>query len=232
MNAYTHQMHENSSVAAPGLNDPLPVIRVVIADDHPIMRQGTRALLEQAPDIEVVGEADNHNAVREVVAALRPDILLLDIQMPGPPAPETEAWVRQHYPGTETLVLTAHNRDDYLAEMLAAGARGFLLKDVDGHRLVIAIRRTIRGELLFTPQQFGRARQWEAIHTRWRSLTAREREVMQYAEQGQRNTEIAQTLRISARTIETHIRNAVRKLDVAGRGAALKWMREHHLVEK
>jgi DNA-binding NarL/FixJ family response regulator len=103
-------------------------IQVVLADDYPPTRQGVRAVLEEAPDVEVVAEAKDGVEAKEPVAELRPDILLLDLVMPGPKPVDIERWVRDNYPETETLILTTHDRDAFLAEMEEAGAEGFLTK--------------------------------------------------------------------------------------------------------
>jgi DNA-binding NarL/FixJ family response regulator len=134
--------------------------RVLIADDHPVTRAGIRAILEGAPDIEVVAEAQDGLEAQRLVAELCPRILLLDLVMPGPRPREIEAWVRAHYPETITLVLTAHDRDVFLAEAIEGGVAGFLTKEEAPHRLVKAIRRAARGETLISGEQLARARHW------------------------------------------------------------------------
>ena len=129
-------------------------IRVVLADDHPPTRQGVRAALEGAPDIDVVGEAGDGVEAKKLIVELRPDILLLDLIMPGPKPADIERWVRHNHPETITLILTAHDRDALLAEMAAAGAAGFLTKDEDPPALVAAIRRAAQGEALYTPSNW------------------------------------------------------------------------------
>ena len=147
-------------------------IRVLLADDHPPTRQGVRAVLESAPDIDVVGEAGDGVEAKKLVAELGPDILLLDLIMPGPKPADIERWVRHNRPETITLILTAHDRDALLAEMEAAGAAGFLTKDEDPPALVAAIRRAAQGEALYTPEQLERVHRWrEEVGQRWESLT-------------------------------------------------------------
>ncbi len=180
-------------------------IQVVLTDDHPPTRRGVRAALEEAPDIEVVGEAGDGAEAKELVAELRPDVLLLDLVMPGPRPVDIERWVRDNYPETETLILTAHDRDAFLAEMEEAGAAGFLTKDEDTPALVQAIRRAARGEVLYTQEQLERARRWrQEVSARWESLTGREREVLRLLVEGETNREIAQALRISEKTAGHH----------------------------
>ncbi|HHX42790.1 MAG TPA: response regulator transcription factor [Chloroflexi bacterium] len=136
-------------------------IDVLLADDHPSVRAGIRAILERAPDLRVVGEAADGAEARRLVAALRPQVLLLDLRMPGPPPEKTVAWVRARYPKTVVLVLTAYDLDAYLARMLAAGAAGYLVKGVAPERLVAAVRRVARGEVIFGKRQLARARRWQ-----------------------------------------------------------------------
>ncbi len=141
------------------MGDLEPIIRLVLADDQEITRKGIRAMLSGAPDIEVVGEAKDGNEAQELTARLRPHILLLDLIMPGPRPYEVERWVRANCPETITLILTAHDRDAYLAEMVEAGAAGYLTKEISAQRLIEAIRRAVRGEALFDQTQLARAPQ-------------------------------------------------------------------------
>ncbi|NBD34421.1 MAG: response regulator [Chloroflexi bacterium] len=203
-------------------------IRVVLADDHPPTRQGIRAALERAPDIDVVGEAGDGAAAKKLVAKLGPDILLLDLVMPGPKPTDIERWVRHNHPETITLILTAHDRDALLAEMEAAGAAGFLTKDEDTLALVTAIRRAAQGEALYTPEQMERTRRWrEEVGQRWESLTEREREVLRELVAGQSNSAIAETLSVAKKTVEYHVTNILRKLGVASRLEAAAWVHDH-----
>lgn len=124
-------------------------ITVLIADDEPIARAGIRTLLAQAEDIEIIGEAQNGYEAKELIPELRPQVLLLDLKMPGPRPYEIEKWVRESYPKIVTLVLTSHDRDSYLAAMMDAGAAGYLSKEESAERLIGAIRRAVGGEILF-----------------------------------------------------------------------------------
>src|SRR6266496_1414938 len=122
------------------------IITVLIADDHEITRTGIRNLLEQVPDFRVLGEAEDGNEIKGLVAKHHPQILLLDLIMPNLSPAEMEKWVRTNYPETITLVLTAHDRDSYLSNMMDAGAAGYLDKKLRAGQLVSAIRRAARGE--------------------------------------------------------------------------------------
>ena len=194
---------------------------------------GIRAVLEEASDIEVVGEAKDGIEAKQMVAELRPDILLLDLVMPGLRLFEIEEWVRTNYPEPITLVLTGHDRDCYLAKMIEAGVAGFLTKEETPQRLVEAIRRAARGEILITREQLFRANHWRReVGERWRSLTARERQVLGLIVRGQSNQQIAEALTITERTVETHVGNLLNKLSVASRAKAITWAWQHEVLEE
>lgn len=203
-------------------------IRVLIADDCPVTRAGICALLAAAQDITVLGEAGNGAEAQAMVAALQPDVLLLDFVMPGNHALEVERWTRQHYPEIATLILTGHDRDAYLAQAIAAQVAGYLLKEQAPGQLVASIRRAARGECLIDGAQLTRARRWRAtIQARWESLTAREQEVLLQLARGKTNPQIAETLSIALRTVETHIQHILSKLAVASTREASAWAWEH-----
>ncbi len=204
------------------------LIRVLVADDHTLAREGIRTLLQTARDIEVVGEARDGAEAQRMVAALRPDILLLDLVMPGPAPFEIERWVRESYPETTVLILTGHDRDHFLAQAVEEGVAGYLTKDVVQTDLVAAIRRAAGGEVLITSEQFTRARRWSReVSERWEGLTEREREVLGILVQGKRNAEIAEALSITVRTVEMHLTNVMQKLGVHSRTEAVVWVHDN-----
>ena len=165
---------------------------------------------------------------RSLIANLQPDILLLDLKMPGMRAAEVETWVREHYPAIVTLVLTAHDRDFYLAEMLAAGVSGYLDKSQRGEQLIEAIRRAAAGENLFTNEQLNRALRWQQnAGDKWQSLTGREREISQLLVQGLNDVALAKALNISPRTASFHVASLLKKLMVATRQEAVAWLIKH-----
>jgi len=211
------------------MSETSDTIRVLLADDHPALRAGgIRAILEGTPDIQIVGEAKDGIEANRMVADLCPDILLLDLVMPGPRPSEIEAWVRTHYPETITLVLTAHDRDAFLADMVEAGAVGFVTKEEAPERLVEAIRRAARGEVIYDQEQLWRARRWrEEVGERWESLTGRERQVLQLLVEGLDNAAIAEALCVTTKTVEYHVTNTLNKLGVASRLEAAVWVRDH-----
>lgn len=200
------------------------IITVLIADDHPGWIAGVRSIIQRAPDMQIVGEVQEGDQIKQKVAELNPDILLLDLVMPNHNPIELEKWVRENYPEIITLVLTAHHRDAYLANMMEAGAAGYLDKKLKANDLLTAIRRAARGEYLYDMEQIERAKRWrEEITAKWESLSKREREVLQLLTEGQDNHAIAVSLGISINTVEKHLKNIYKKLGVTSRSEAIHW---------
>jgi len=199
-------------------------IRVLLADDHPVARAGIRAALEGAPDIEIVGEARDGLEVQRLTAQLHPDVVLLDLVMPGLRPVEFVHWVQANCPQTEVLPLTAHDWDYYLAGMLEAGAAGFLTKSEPLERLVERVRCAARGQILFSKEQRERVEHWrEEVSTRWESLTAREREVLLLLAKGLDNAAISMTLDVTVKAVEHHVTNILYKLGLDSRLKAAVW---------
>lgn len=187
-------------------------------------RKGIRNFLQQAQDIQVVGEAQDGNETKTLVSELRPRILLLDLIMPDSSPIELERWVRANYPETITLVLTAHDRDAYLSGMMEAGVAGYLDKTLRAGQLISAIRRAARGEFLFDKKQLERARRWrEDVSRKWENLSDREREVLQMLTEGAENKAISAALGITVNTVEKHLQNIYKKLGVTSRTEAVHW---------
>jgi DNA-binding NarL/FixJ family response regulator len=204
--------------------NPQKTITVLIADDHEVTRKGICAFLAQAPDLQIVGEARDGDELKRLVAELRPQILLLDLIMPDHSPVEFEKWVRENYPETITLVLTAHDRDAYLSNMMEAGVAGYLDKKLRAGQLIASIRRAARGEILFDEKQLDRARRWrEEVNGKWESLSNREREVLQRLTEGMDNNVIAASLEITINTVEKHLRNIYLKLGITSRSEAILW---------
>jgi len=203
-------------------------ITVLLADDHPVAREGVRGILAKLPDIQIVGEAQNEKEVKELVAKLHPKILLLDLKMPGTSPFEIEKWVRENYPETITLVLTAHDRDFYLAGMMDAGIAGYLSKTERADNLIAAIRRAAIGDSLFTNEQVIRAKKWrQEVGEKWEKLTEREREVLLLVAQGQSNKTIAKNLGITLKTVAYHISTILDRLDLESRSEAVAWLHKY-----
>jgi DNA-binding NarL/FixJ family response regulator len=193
-------------------------IRVLVADDHMIVRTGIRHVLESEPGFEVVGEAANGADALSLAAELLPDVVVLDISMPDVSGLELAAQLRDTG-GTRVLILSMHNNAEYVLESVRAGAHGYLLKDTAATELRTAIRAVCQGESYFSPPVASRLsaavrgdRDQRAAGLE--QLTAREREVLLGIAQGRTNKEIATELHISHRTVETHRESLMRKLQI------------------
>jgi DNA-binding NarL/FixJ family response regulator len=205
------------------------VIRVLIADDHGIVRSGLRMLLERQLDIEVIGEAgDGAEAVR-LVERLRPDVALMDLVMPGMDGVTATAAITQRYPEMDVVAMTSFTQADMVHGALRAGAAGYLLKDAEADEVAAAIRAARRGEVHLDPvvaKQLTRSLVAPKPQT-VTALTDREREVLVLVAQGLSNQQIADSLVISERTARTHVSNILGKLGVvSGTQAALLAIRE------
>jgi NarL family two-component system response regulator LiaR len=199
-------------------------ITIMIVDDHPGWIEGVRTIIHKASDMQIVGEVQDGEAIKQKIAELQPDILLLDLVMPNHNPAELEKWVREKYPDVVTLVLTAHDRDAYLAGMMEAGAAGYLDKKMKANDLLDAIRRAARGEFLYDKEQMERAQRWrEEVGRKWDSLSGREREVLQLLTEGTDNNGIASSLNVSIHTVEKHLKNVFKKLSVTSRTEAILW---------
>ncbi len=195
-------------------------IRVLLADDHPLVRAGIRATLTAEPDLTVVGEAINSHEVQRLCQELDPDVLLLDLNMPGPSPAKTVAYVREQCPELRVLVLTAYDDDAYVRGMVAAGVSGYVLKDEAPQMLVRAIRAVMEGNHWFSRplvEKLAQKSTGAMVRTETQSLTARELEVLRLVATGKTNQEIAVALGISVKTVEKHLGELFTKLGVASR---------------
>ncbi|HEY8257254.1 MAG TPA: response regulator transcription factor [Gemmatimonadales bacterium] len=195
-----------------------PVIRVLVADDHAIVRTGIRHVLEGEPGFEVVGEASNGAEALALALALAPDVAVLDISMPGDSGLRVAAELRERSPDTRVLILSMHDNTEYVLESVRAGAHGYLLKDTAATELRGAIRAVSSGESYFSPPiakrltAVVRGQEAESPAGLLAQLTGREREVLERVASGKTNKEIASELGISHRTVETHRESMMRKL--------------------
>jgi DNA-binding NarL/FixJ family response regulator len=208
--------------------------RVVLVDDHPLLRRGFRSLLTGEPDLEVVGEASNGREAIELCQRLRPDFVLMDVRMPEMDGLAATREIKREDPGTVVLIMTMHENTDYLLEALDAGAAGYVLKDTPAERLISAVRRTLNGESPLNQELAaellrhlaGERKKQEAprlpesrvqLHE---PLTPRELEVLGLLATGLTNQQIAQTLVISKGTVKVHVERIIRKLNVSDRTQA------------
>lgn len=203
------------------------MIRVMITDDHLIVREGLRLILETADDIEVVGEAVDGANCLELVSTLKPDVILMDLQMPRMDGITTIGHLRKDFPEIAIVILTTYNEDDLMIQGLQAGARGYLLKDSSRESLLDAIRAGARGETLLKPEILTRVLAPQSVpkvvsFTQAEStLTERELEVLQLAAKGERNKEMAYKLGITERTVKAHLQSIYQKFGVDSRAAAV-----------
>jgi DNA-binding NarL/FixJ family response regulator len=208
------------------------MIRVLIADDHPVVRQGLRTFLGVQEDIDVVGEAAGGAEVVSQAEALTPDVILLDLNMPGVDGLTALRELRERGVPARVLVLTSVGERARVLPVVRAGAAGYLYKDVDPHALVQAIRAVHDGHVLFAPEAADAmlaADQGEKATT---PLTEREREVLVQIAQGRSNREIARVLVVSEKTVKTHVSNILMKLGLQDRTQAALYAVRHGLAER
>ena len=217
---------------------PHAPIRVVIADDQALVRAGFRMILEAQPDIRVVGEATDGAAAAEAVRRTLPDVVLMDVRMPGVDGLEATRQILAAEGATaRVLVLTTFDLDEYVYAALRSGASGFLLKDVSPEHLVMAVRLIAAGEQLLAPsitrrlvERFARPTPTRERAGRLETLTSREQEVLRLVARGLSNAEIAERLVVSEATVKTHIAHLFAKLEVRDRAQAVVVAYESGLV--
>jgi len=207
--------------AGPFLSEAAERIRCVIADDHEMLRYGVRRLLEDAPDFAVVGEAGDAAEALKLVLQYRPDLVLLDISMPGMSSFEAGRLIEEHCSGTRIVYLTMHEDQEYVQQALRSGASGYMLKDTPAPLLLRALREVHRGERSLSPQIQEKLQneaigpnQSARVPLRRSALTLREREVMKLLAEGHTVRKAAAVLGISVKTVEAHKFNLMRKLDI------------------
>jgi DNA-binding NarL/FixJ family response regulator len=215
----------------------MELIRVLIADDHAFYREGVRAMLREVAETEVIGEATTGDEAVARALDLQPDIILMDIKMPGLNGIEATRHILQASSHIGVLVITMFEDDASVFAAMRAGARGYLLKDADQDELVRAVKAIHRGEAIFSPtiaqrliHYFAALKPTEAVA--FPELTEREREILHFIAQGQSNPEIANRLVLSLKTVQNHVSNIFSKLQVADRSQAIVRAREAGLGQK
>jgi DNA-binding NarL/FixJ family response regulator len=198
------------------------VIRVVVADDHPIVRSGIVALLQEADDVEVVGQASDGDAAVAVTLAERPDVVLMDLRMPGLNGDAATAQILAEEPGVRVLILTTYESDDQILAAIEAGAAGYLLKAAPESEILAGVRATARGETALAPSAVAAlVRRTTGAAATGPSLSPRELDVLQLVAQGNSNPAIGRALFLSETTVKTHLGHVFEKLGVNDRTRAV-----------
>lgn len=212
-------------------------IRILIADDHAVVRSGLRSVLRTDPDLEVVGEAGDGGETETLVETLRPDLVLLDVTMPPDSGIEIAKRLRQNHPDLKLIFLTIHEDESLLHEALRAGASGYLIKRAEESEILQAIQAVNQGDIYVHPAMT-RALLRRNVTTERRSgepverLTPREVDVLRLLSKGNTNREAAEILGLSVRTVESHRANLMGKLDVSSRVELVSYAEEHELLEE
>jgi DNA-binding NarL/FixJ family response regulator len=222
-----HARHRGETPAAPDTRPATGKISVLIADDHPVVRQGLRAFLELQPDIAVVGEAADGEQAALLAAQLSPDVVLLDLVMPGTDGVTALELMAEAGTTSKVLVVTSFGETRTVVPAIRAGARGYVSKEVEPSALAAAIRAVAAGHVLLGPEiaaELLRPGPADSAGSATEpQLTAREREVLELIARGRSNREIARALTLSEKTVKTHVSNILMKLGVADRTQAALW---------
>jgi two-component system response regulator NreC len=210
-------------------------VRVLIADDHAVVRLGVRQLLDEEPDFEVVGEAVDGSQTLSLVESLQPDVVLMDIAMPGMDGLQATREIKARWPDVDVLVLTVHRSDKYFFEMLQAGASGYVLKGAEIGALVYALRVVSRGEVFIYPtmaQQLVRyyLSRAEGGAGSGPSLSPREKEILGLLAEAHSTKEIAEKLSISPSTVHSHRANLMSKLDLSSRRELIQYAQQRGFI--
>jgi len=197
------------------------LIKVLIADDHAVLRHGLRLILQETPDLRVVGEAADGETAVTLIQELQPDVVLMDLNMPGLNGVEATHRIRSSQPHVHVVVLTISKKDKDLIEAVKAGAKGYLIKSAQSSEVIEAIRRVAAGEAILPPALMARVLDELTNPTPTPEiLTGREQEIIKLVAQGLGNKSIARTLYISENTVKTHMRHILEKLNLSNRAEA------------
>jgi DNA-binding NarL/FixJ family response regulator len=212
-------------------------IRVLLTDDHALFRHGIRTLIAAEPDMEVAGEAPNASDAVALARQVRPDVVLMDIGMPGMSSFEATRLIRKDRPETRVVFLSMYDDEDYLAECVDMGASGYILKESSGDQLLTAIREVQRGGSFLSPRlltrlvdDFRNSGRFPARQPRFGSLTKREREILKLLAEGRSVKEIASSFDLSVKTIEAHKFNLMRKLDIHNKAQLVQYAIQKKII--
>jgi len=211
---------------------PNIMIRIMIADDHAVVRQGLRMFLTLDPSLEIIGEASNGKEALEAARQLKPDVVLMDLLMPVMDGIEATAAIKRELPDTEVIALTSVLEDASVIGAIRAGALGYLLKDTKAEELIQAIKAASEGQVQLSPQAAARLMREVRAPESPEALTERETEVLRLLAQGHSNKEIAQLLTIGEKTVKTHVSSILAKLNVSSRTQAALYAVRIGLVDK
>jgi len=213
--------------------------RIVIAEDHTILREGLRALLASSPDLEIVGEAEDGREAIRYVEKLKPHLILTDLSMPRMNGMDAIREIKRRSPETKILVLTVHKTEEYILATLKAGADGYLLKESTRAELLMAVKHVLSGKHYISPgisdkvlEGYLDGRRTLKTRTVWETLTQREREILKLIAEGYKNKRIADDLCISVKTVEKHRANLMEKLDLHNVQALTAYAIEKGLVSR
>ncbi len=209
------------------------LIRVLLVDDHAILREGLRALLSYYPDIEVIGEAEDGEQALASVSQLTPDVVLMDIAMPGMSGLEATRLIRREFPQVRVLILTQYEDETYILPLLQAGASGYVPKRALGADLTNAIRLVAKGGSFLYPPIAAPALQQLSLENNSsnNTLTQREQEILKYVVQGKTSSQIALEMKISIKTVEWHRNNIMHKLQVESIAELVRYALQNRLVD-
>jgi two-component system response regulator NreC len=213
--------------------------KIVIAEDHTILREGLRALLSSSPGLEIVGEAEDGLGAIQCARSVKPDLVLMDLSMPRMNGMDAIREIKNLCPGTKILALTVHKAEEYVLASLQAGADAYVLKDATHSELMVAIKSVLAGKRYLSPgvsekviEGYLEGRRESKLRSPWDTLTRREREVLKLIGEGYKNREIADYLCLSVKTVETHRANLMRKLDLHDVSALTRFAIEKGLITR
>ena len=216
----------------------MPKIKILVVDDHAIVREGVRMILAKESDLEVVGEAGDGQQALELTERVRPDVVIMDISMPGMGGIEATQTVRARHPEVQVLALTMHEDESYVFQLLRAGAAGYVLKRAAAQDLVQAVRASAKGEAFLNPsvarkvvEDYLRRVETGEERARYDGLTTREKEILTLIAQGLSNQQIAEKLFISIKTVQTHRAHILEKLGLHDRTELVRYAIRKGLIE-